>query len=306
MKKGKLISIGVIVSLVGWVYFLVNFTDVFIKTNTYYSRFTKVSGLQQSGSVLLHGVKIGKVTDLFLDKDGTIHVTYAIKKDISIPESTVATIVSGDASGARSVSFMVGSGKKKLLPGSYIPTIPDTTIVELFNTKITPLMNGGKFLIHTADSTLFDINYLITSGGLGELAQKKVVLFNNNLSGVAKTITNATQTVNHLSKSINKLNHLLGNPSKTNQALNAKINSGINTTQQLSQQNFDSTLNRLNTTTQQFSDKLAKQNETNKLLNEKTAYQTTLKQIDTAHAAMKDFQNNPSGFQIIGSSKKKK
>lgn len=145
MNKRTIIIITLIALLAGGFYYVINYTKLFSNTNNYYSSFTKISGLQESGPVLMHGVKIGKVTDIYLGKDRNLHVTFAIKEDILIPEGTFAKVINGDVSGTKAVKLYISDEKQNLAPGSYIPTVPDTTMLEMFNAKITPIIKGANF-----------------------------------------------------------------------------------------------------------------------------------------------------------------
>lgn len=306
MKKGGIISTVIVFLLVASVYYVFHYTELFSKTDNYYSSFTKVSGLQESAAVLLHGVKVGSVSDIFLDKDRNIHVTYDIRKGVTIPEGTIAEVINGDVAGTKAVSFTIGSGKKYLSPGSFIPTIPDTTFIELFNAKISPLLNGGIFLIRTADSSLHDLNFLINYGGIGRRVQEKVRLFNQDLSGMAQTASDASSQVSQLSKSINNLSDLLNNPSQTKKAIDQKITSGTSTMHDFSQKDYDSLLQGVGNSVKNAADKMVAQADEMELLKDKKLYRQANFQLDTAKAAMQELQNDPPGIRLIGSSKKKK
>lgn len=289
----------------GGVIFLFTKTSFFSKNNNYYSSFTKISGLQESGPVLMHGVKIGKVSDIFLDKNRNLHVTYEISKKIQITEGTTAKIISGDVSGTKAVNLRPADSKKILAPGSYIATIPDTPFIEMINSKITPMIKGGKFLVRTADSSLNDINYLITYGGLGKKAQTQVHIFNKDLSGFAHTSQEVAQQLNSLNNLLIKTERMSNNPGQINNDLNKTLSSGTEMMNGLSQNDYDSLLREMTSSITCISSKVNDIATNNKFFTTNTTYKKAIRQLDSANTAMKNLKEDPPGIQLIGSSKKK-
>ncbi len=306
MNRNSAITTIIILLFAGIVYYLFNYTSVFRKSDTYYSSFTKVSGLQESGPVLINGVKVGKVEDITLGNDKNIWITYSLKQGIQIPNGTKAKIINGDVSGTKAIKFRLGKEQGFMREGATIPTIPDTTIIELFNAKFTPMLRGGKFLVRTADSAISDFNYLIRYGGLGNKVQQEIRFFKRDLQGFARTSSNASTQINQLSSTLSSLNNMIGSSSQTNENINQKLASGINTTKGLSDKNYDSLLKQTAAVVTKLTTSLKKTIDESKTLQDKSTYNNTAKQLDTANKSMQELMADPPGIQLIGGGKKKK
>ncbi|HTN45966.1 MAG TPA: MlaD family protein [Flavipsychrobacter sp.] len=305
MNRRTLISL-IIVALIGaGIYYVVNYTDGFSKHTTYYSSFTKISGLQESGPVLMHGVKIGKVADIFLDKDRQIRVVYSIKEGITIPRGTKAKVISGDVSGTKAVTFFNGDSTGVLAAGSEIPTIPDTTMMELINTKIVPIVKGGKFLVRTADSTINDFIYLITYGGFGRQAQEQVQVFKTDLQELAATSQNASKAVDELARSLHSVEKMFGNSGEMNASVNEKLRSGVENLKPLSGKDYDSLLKQTTVTLAKLGKTITDAAEKTTLLKDRSTYVKANRMLDSANKSIQELQADPPGIQLIGGGKKK-
>lgn len=305
MNKNTLITIAVLALLTAGFYYIYHYTAVFKKNDTYYSSFTKISGLQESGPVLINGVKVGKISEIKIGTDKNILITYSLKKDIKIPNGTFAKIINGDVSGTKAVKFHLGDKNGFIPVNGMIPSIPDTTMMELFDAKITPMIKGGKFLLRTVDSSLYDINYLIRYGGLGNKAQQQVKAFRKDFEGGATTSKNISAQVNKLSSTLASLNKSISNASQFNSDIDQKITSGIRTTKNLSEKNYDSLLKQTAASVTKLTTSLKKVSNENKLFKDKTLYIDINEQLDTANSSMQELMHDPSGIQLIGGSKKK-
>lgn len=306
MNKRTFITILVLVLLAAGCYYMYHYTAVFKKHNTYYSSFTKVSGLQESGPVLINGVKVGKVSEIEIGQDKNILITYSLKKDIKIPNGTIAKVINGDVSGTKAVKFHIGKEQGFIPIEGTIPTIPDTTMMEMFDAKITPMIKGGKFLLRTVDSSLYDINYLIRYGGLGNKAQQHVKVFRKDFEDFAQTSKNISIQVDKLSNTISSLNKSISNSAQFNSDVNQKLTSGIAVTQNLSGKDYDSVLTQTAAAVTKLTTSLKKISNENKLFKDKNMYINANKQLDTANTSMQELIDNPPDIQLIGNEKKKK
>lgn len=64
----------------------------FDSRTSYSAVFSNVSGLKGGNFVRIAGVEVGKVKDLKLEKDGTVHVDFAIDRDLRLTEGTKASV----------------------------------------------------------------------------------------------------------------------------------------------------------------------------------------------------------------------
>ena len=86
-------------------------------TRTSYSAvFSNVSGLKGGNFVRIAGVEVGKVSDLKLQKDGTVHVDFAIDKGLRLTEGTKASVRYENLIGDRYLALEDGPGPPRRLP----------------------------------------------------------------------------------------------------------------------------------------------------------------------------------------------
>jgi len=101
-------------------------TDQYDTYTTYFSE--SVSGLSKDSTVMLHGISVGYVSDITIDKEhiDKTKVMLKIKKGIPITEDMYTTLKMMGITGLLSVEIEGGSSKSKLLKptSSHIPVIP--------------------------------------------------------------------------------------------------------------------------------------------------------------------------------------
>src|ERR1700742_3732121 len=92
-------------------------------TRTSYSAvFSNISGLKGGNFVRIAGVEVGKVSELKLLKDGTVHVNFAIDKGLRLTEGTKASVRYENLIGDRYLALEDGPGPPRRLPqGATIP-----------------------------------------------------------------------------------------------------------------------------------------------------------------------------------------
>src|ERR1700739_4642905 len=94
----------------------------FDSRTSYSAVFSNVSGLKGGNFVRIAGVEVGKVGHLKLDKDGSVHVDFAIDKGLKLTEGTKASVRYENLIGDRYLSLEDGPGSPRRLPqGATIP-----------------------------------------------------------------------------------------------------------------------------------------------------------------------------------------
>lgn len=89
---------------------------------TFHAVFTNVSGLKEGNFVRIAGVEVGKVGSMTLQKDGTVHVDFAIDKNLTLTEGTTAAVRYENLIGDRYLALEEGAGSvRRLTPGETIP-----------------------------------------------------------------------------------------------------------------------------------------------------------------------------------------
>ncbi|EUA56918.1 mce related family protein [Mycobacterium intracellulare 1956] len=92
------------------------------KGTTYSAQFTNVSGLKKGNLVRIAGVEVGKVKNISINPDATVHVEFSSDDSVVLTEGTRAVIRYENLFGARYLALEEGAGgTKKLNPAQTIP-----------------------------------------------------------------------------------------------------------------------------------------------------------------------------------------
>ena len=108
--------------------------------------FFKVGGLDTGADVRISGVKVGTVTDQYLDPETfDAVVVMSVKPDIKLPEDTVATISSEGLLGGKYVKLDPGSAEAVIPTGGQIAETRDFKSLEELVSDIIFMatQNGG-------------------------------------------------------------------------------------------------------------------------------------------------------------------
>jgi len=301
MKKSLILLAVFIVLLVGLLYGVKSSTW-FNNKHTYYSNFKKIDGLQEAAGVYINGVKVGKVTDIFLGTDDSIHIAYSIQKNIKIPLGTKVQIIKSDVAGTKAVSILPSTNKASYLPGAYIPTVSEASLVEKLNENLLPMVNGGKFLVNATGSILEDITYLTNSpNGAGNTIRQQVASYSQKINQLKNTSASLNQKMESISKQLIRLNQSLATTTDVSKSIKSLEASVKNT----SLKPFDTLLHHAATAATNLGNDAG--NAVKKIEDKMgNTIPTVSRKLDTMHQSMKDLQSDPRGIQLIGGGKKKK
>jgi phospholipid/cholesterol/gamma-HCH transport system substrate-binding protein len=305
MKRNTIWIIAAIIVIGGW-YLIKNYTQLLSKTIIYYGYFDNVRGLQGSSPIYLKGVKVGKVDDIDLSIHKRVKVAFAIDKNLQLPQGTVAIISSGDVNGSKSIRLELGTDKQIIPAEGKLATNFDSSMVESFHAKITPMLHNGKVLLKSTDTALRDFNTLII-GGLGHQTQQGIKRFYRVTENTTRTSGNAIQKVGEFNQSItnieNKTETLAGkgdNLDKNIQNIEAKSGKAVEKTK------LSDDLNDLGKSINQFSATI-KSMRSNKAFTDTVTYRNTSRSVDTFNRSIKGYSEDPPPLiQIFDFGKKKK
>ena len=132
-------------------YFGFNFlkgNDLFAKSNTYYIEYDNVDGLTASNLVMVNGVEVGKVKNVFLDPaDGNkIKVEIWTNKDLILPDQTVAVLSDGALLGGKIIRLEL-LGKGALADESTLKGINEKGLSSLLKERALPVLSNADSLL---------------------------------------------------------------------------------------------------------------------------------------------------------------
>src|SRR6201987_6017821 len=114
---------------------------------SYSAVFSNVSGLKGGNFVRIAGVEVGTVSHLKLDKDGSVHVDFAIDKGLRLTEGTKASVRYENLIGDRYLALEDGPGPpRRLAPGATIPLARTSPALD-----VDALIGGFRPLFRALD-----------------------------------------------------------------------------------------------------------------------------------------------------------
>ncbi|MBD23351.1 MAG: outer membrane lipid asymmetry maintenance protein MlaD [Alphaproteobacteria bacterium] len=135
MKKNYFESILGFLTLVISLSFLFKFVNVNTNNNETYqlkAKFLKAGGISSGNDVKMRGVKIGVVSDVYLDKDYFAVVDFQVYKQISVPKQSIVKIASDGILGNKYLSITPGGNdlKEVLSNNQEIQDVEDFESIE--------------------------------------------------------------------------------------------------------------------------------------------------------------------------------
>jgi len=237
VKVGTLVIISLTVLILGF-----NFLrgkGVFSTDVEYYTYYDNVAGLQEAASVQLQGLKVGKISDIELQADRKIKVTFQIRKDVILYEGAQVQMNADNLlAGTKSLILLmpdpVETTPKVLEAGSFVPSLSGADLMSNLSENISPLLGTANKAVSSIDSILLSVNSIVNEDAR---------------SHINKSLEYLEQSMADLSKLANILNRQSGN-------LAGVLDNANSITANLSRSNEDitQTLNNLNTFTGQLKD----------------------------------------------------
>lgn len=297
MKRSYLFSALAVIVIAFTGYYLRYHTSLWPQPKSYTVYFDQAGNLQEASPVLLKGVRVGTVKKVDLYHLQHIRVVFNTDRKISLPEGSLASVGTNDVSGTKALILTPGNGPGTIPENGVIPAQNDTTVMEMFNAKITPVLHNAKVLLKSTDTGLQDFNKLIQSG-LGTEVQHEIAGFNRQLKSVNDLVKGLEHRTSDAGKTIRKIDSFTTHPDQKNRNINQALQNGVKQTEDLSRINYTAELHNISENMNKVGNAL-KQTGQNKLLTDKEAYQTTNRALDSLNQSLKDTRKNPPAFISI-------
>ena len=189
MKLSREVKIGLFaLAMLVSLYLGVNYLkgkEVFSGDRFYYALFDQTSGLQTSAPVLLRGVKVGSVTDIYLDGQhpDKVVVKVGIKKSVNIPSDSHLVLFANGLMGDKAINLVLGSSGSWFDRGVIIPSEIEGGLFEAASTNIEDLVAEAKVLMNSLAAASTSLNSLLEQ----------------NADAIADIMTNAENVTRQLS-----------------------------------------------------------------------------------------------------------
>ena len=215
MRKEFKVGILVLVSI-GLFFYGFNMLkgiDIFKKQTRLYAVFEKNDGLIEASPLLINGFKIGQINRLDLIRRDTAYqvmVTFLLNENVTIPNNSIARLISMDLLGTKAVSIEPGNSKALIKDGDTLRTAFQENLSSAVRAELQPLKEKISGLVGSMDSVVMVVN---------EVMNREV---RRNLIESFTSIKNAVVA---LEQSTVRVNSLIGEEQGTIVAILTKINS---------------------------------------------------------------------------------
>ncbi len=224
VKIGLMVAGTIIMFVLGFNY--LRGSGLFSTDQKFYTLYDNVQGLQESAVVQLKGFTIGKVSDIELQEDQRIKVTFLVKKDVKIPVGSNAQLASADLiSGTKIINLnLADSVKQYYKDGSFVAGKPSGGILDNLSDQVSPLVGVVQHAVITLDTLLNSVNQVINrdtrqhlnaSFAALEVAMTELSSLSSALNAQSSHLTGVIQNANsitgNLANSNERISNTLGN-----------------------------------------------------------------------------------------------
>lgn len=216
-KIGALTVIAIALLVIG--FNLLKGRNLLSHTKTLYAFYSNVNGLAPANPVRVNGLQIGSVSDLSVTDQnaGRIRVKLSIQPGINIPQNSVASIVSSDVLGAKSVVISFGNANVYLQNNDTIQSGPASSLTSDLLGDLKPLSGKIQDALTSLDTVLNDLHTSLDNQTRNNL-KSSISELNTTMKNFTKVSARLDSVVNNvnditlnLKNNKDTINHILGN-----------------------------------------------------------------------------------------------
>lgn len=198
-KRFKPIIIGVsfiaAIVIFVWGFNFLKSTALFQKETVYYASYEKVNGLIKANPVVINGLRVGQVKNVYFNPDmsGNIMVSMMLSTDFPIPSNTVARIFSSDIMGSKAIELILGNEKTILKEGDTLQTSVEAGLMAEVNAQVQPIKKKAEALLGSIDTLVIAFQSIFN-----ETARKNLKETFEHLDQTFANLQNATSNIDTL------------------------------------------------------------------------------------------------------------
>ncbi|WP_462280623.1 MlaD family protein [Salinivirga cyanobacteriivorans] len=198
-NKYKYILIGLLAAITILVFvFGLNYLkgkNYFIEEDTYYVVYNRIEGLTKSSPVLLNGYNVGQVREIRFHnvKKGNLIVEFVVKKDIHIPQKSIARIFSQDLMGTKAIDLVFSDKDSLLTTGDTLIAETEESLKEQVSIEMLPLKNKAEDLLREMEDAIKIINLIFN-----ERTRQNLKQIIEELNYTSKNLRSSTASVDTL------------------------------------------------------------------------------------------------------------
>ncbi len=196
-KRTYIVALSFIVALMVfvWGFNFLKGNDVFVKERKLFAVYPNVNGLVQSNPVVINGMRVGQVTDLYFhpDMSGQIVVEMSLRTNFPLPDNSVARIFSSDLMGSKAIELKIGKSAVNAATGDTLPSALEASLMDEVNAQVAPLKTKAEGLISSLDSLVVIVQAILNENTKDNLAQSMT-----NISLTFKNLEHTTANIDSL------------------------------------------------------------------------------------------------------------
>lgn len=191
------IGLSFIVALVLfiWGYNFLKGNDIFGKETVYYAQYNQINGLVNANPVLINGLRVGKVKDIYFNPDmsGKIIVAFMLTNDFPIPRNSVARIFSSDLMGSKAIDLQLGNDKIFAQNGDTLNSGVEAGLMAEVNAQVQPIKKKAEDLLASIDTLVVSFQSIFN-----ESARENLKESFNDIRMTFANLENATGNIDNM------------------------------------------------------------------------------------------------------------
>ncbi|MGN0033952.1 MAG: MlaD family protein [Candidatus Limimorpha sp.] len=256
----------------------------------YYAVYPYVNELGKSNKVLVNGMPVGQVEELFFNpkNDGSIVVRFSVSKDVRVPSNSVA-FITNDFLGSNSIKLVLGDSQSDAQLGDTLASGNETGLMDLMSNNLTPILGKIDLLMTNLDTLINKVNALVDD---------------EMCLNVRNSVSNISTSMENLAYASNDIRQVIGNEKdKISNIVNALDNAALNLadiSDSLSKIKYQNLMNSLQTTIDNLNVITTNlkngEGSAGLLLNNDSLYRNLNNAVESVNSLIENIENNPKKY----------
>lgn len=308
MKFSRELKIGILfiaaIAVLVWGFNFLKGTDLFNKRCLLYAVYPNVDGLQKANKVLVNGLQIGQVHNMYFAKGSSkIIVEVYVDEKIQIPKNSIAKIYGTDLLGSKAVEIILGDSFEFAQSGDTLLAIIESSLKDQVNEQVQPLKRKAIALMKSVDSVMTVIQSVFNKDTRDNLASTIENISNTlrNLESASSNIDTIVATEkSRISAVLSHLESITANLESNNENINIILSNFANISDSLAKADIPKTIRNANnaiTNLKTISDGIIRGEGTiGKLFTNDSLYFQLEKSASNLNKLLEDIRVNPKRY----------
>ena len=178
-----------------WGYNFLKGNDIFGKETVYYSEYNQVNGLVNANPVMINGLRVGKVKNIYFNPDmsGNIIVSFTLSNNFPVPVNSVARIFSADLMGSKAIDLVLGDSSVMAKDGDTVLSGVEAGLMAEVNAQVQPIKQKAEDLMASIDTLVIAFQSIFN-----ESARENLKESFNDIRMTFANLENATGNIDNM------------------------------------------------------------------------------------------------------------